>query len=376
MQSIFHAAREYLTPTLKESAFLTSGMLTPEEFVSAGDYLIRVAPSWQWKAGDEKQKRPYLPAGKQYLFTSRVPCYRRVQALADSAGGGGGGDDTSAGEGWVAPAAVAFGAAESGDYESMHHAVEAVVPASPPHAVSGPGSSAAVGGGGVTAPAPVPVAVVAASGGDDEDDYADMSAYVGPSLLVVADPSAAVPITHARSGSTASGGVGGGSGSHAHVGVGASEATGSANVLKVRTYDLSITYDNYYRCPRIYLKGFTEDGEPLSPEEMLSDVMQDYVQRTATIESHPGDPSAGPHISIHPCRHAHAMKRILDGLASEGSASLPPVDHYLFIFLKFIASMIPTIEYDYTVSIKVAGGSGGGKASAEVPGESSALHSR
>jgi hypothetical protein len=27
------------------------------------------------------------------------------------------------------------------------------------------------------------------------------------------------------------------------------------------------------------------------------------------------------------------------------------VEHYLFVFLKFIASVVPTIEYDYTLAI-------------------------
>ena len=31
--------REYLTPVLTESAFLERGILTPEEFVRAGDHL-------------------------------------------------------------------------------------------------------------------------------------------------------------------------------------------------------------------------------------------------------------------------------------------------------------------------------------------------
>ena len=29
----------------------------------------------------------------------------------------------------------------------------------------------------------------------------------------------------------------------------------------------------------------------------------------------------------------------------------PSVEHYLLVFLKFIASVVPTIEYDYTVAI-------------------------
>lgn len=173
--------------------------------------------------------------------------------------------------------------------------------------------------------------------------------------------------------------------------------TGSGGV---RLYDLTVTYDNYYRTPRVYIKGYDESGVPLAPEQMLEDVMQDYANRTATIETHPHLPDAGPFISIHPCRHGQVMKRIIDNImaqstgtgtgtgapstgpaggsgassaaapatgagvadstgsaASGGSslsgASVPSVEQYLFIFLKFIASMVPTIEYDYTVGVKV-----------------------
>ena len=44
-------------------------MLTPDEFVKAGDHLIRTCPSWQWQTGDVAKRRPYLPLDKQYLIT-------------------------------------------------------------------------------------------------------------------------------------------------------------------------------------------------------------------------------------------------------------------------------------------------------------------
>jgi ubiquitin-like-conjugating enzyme ATG3 len=31
------------------------------------------------------------------------------------------------------------------------------------------------------------------------------------------------------------------------------------------------------------------------------------------------------------------------------SGEAPSVDSYMFVFLKFIASVVPTIEYDYTL---------------------------
>jgi hypothetical protein len=84
-------------------------------------------------------------------------------------------------------------------------------------------------------------------------------------------------------------------------------------------------------------------------------------------------------------RHASVMKRIVDGLMAAPGAPPPPVESYLFIFLKvrpvvgwggvgcatvdagvsavvgaqFIASMVPTIQYDFTFAVTV--GAGGGR---------------
>jgi ubiquitin-like-conjugating enzyme ATG3 len=48
MQSLFHGVREYLTPVLTESSFEEKGLLTPEEFVKAGDLLVYKCPTWRW----------------------------------------------------------------------------------------------------------------------------------------------------------------------------------------------------------------------------------------------------------------------------------------------------------------------------------------
>ena len=57
--------REHLTPTLKTSAFLSRGVLTPEEFVNAGDELVYKCPTWSWEEGDPKKAKDYLPQSKQ-----------------------------------------------------------------------------------------------------------------------------------------------------------------------------------------------------------------------------------------------------------------------------------------------------------------------
>ena len=46
------------------------------------------------------------------------------------------------------------------------------------------------------------------------------------------------------------------------------EASSNSLILS-RRYDISITYDNYYRVPRIWLFGFDESGSALSPTEVF-----------------------------------------------------------------------------------------------------------
>jgi ubiquitin-like-conjugating enzyme ATG3 len=84
---------------------------------------------------------------------------------------------------------------------------------------------------------------------------------------------------------------------------------------------------------------------------MLEDVISDYANRTVTIETHPN--VAGPHASIHPCQHGKVMKTIVRNLisTSEEGDEGPVVEMYLFIFLKFVSSIIPTINYDFTMDV-------------------------
>ncbi len=58
-------------------------------------------------------------------------------------------------------------------------------------------------------------------------------------------------------------------------------------VHKNRTYDLSITYDFYYQTPRLWLIGYSEDGQVLSETELFEDIMADYAKKTVTMEPHP-----------------------------------------------------------------------------------------
>ena len=94
-------AAEYMTPVLTESQFAEKGVLTPEEFVKAGDMLVLRCPTWQWQAGDPANARPFLPPDKQYLFTRNVPCQRRAASLMSGADDEHEVDGGEAGEGWL-----------------------------------------------------------------------------------------------------------------------------------------------------------------------------------------------------------------------------------------------------------------------------------
>lgn len=122
---------------------------------------------------------------------------------------------------------------------------------------------------------------------------------------------------------------------------------GDDNILRTRTYDISITYDKMYQTPRVWLFGYDEAGSPLTPEAVFEDISADHANKTVTIETHPHQEL--PHASIHPCKHAPVMKKILDQLSSSGQELR--ADQYLFLFLKFISAVIPTIDYDHTMSV-------------------------
>ncbi|KAL5238736.1 hypothetical protein ACI65C_006146 [Semiaphis heraclei] len=73
-----------LTPVLKESKFKDTGVVTPNEFVIAGDHLVHTCPTWEWACGDECKIKSYLPRDKQYLITRNVPCLRRYLQIENS----------------------------------------------------------------------------------------------------------------------------------------------------------------------------------------------------------------------------------------------------------------------------------------------------
>jgi len=170
-----------------------------------------------------------------------------------------------------------------------------------------------------------------------------------------------------------------------------------------------ITYDKYYQTPRIWLLGYDEvclrrflnmfsgsnlviqNRTPLTPSQIFQDVSADHALKTVTIEAFPHSSSLQA-ASVHPCKHASVMKKVIErmnagvveeqlaarknsgkhqdkdgkkkwgfgrkGGKEEGVKSAGDeeevegmrVDFYLVVFLKFIASIVPTIEVDSTTA--------------------------
>ena len=121
-------------------------------------------------------------------------------------------------------------------------------------------------------------------------------------------------------------------------------------IVETRTYDLNMTYDKYYQTPRLFLFGYDEKKKPLSVDQMYEDFSADHANKTITMETHPHLPGP-PMASVHPCRHAQVMKKLI-GQIVEGGGELE-VHMYLIVFLKFVQAIIPTIEYDFTQNFAI-----------------------
>lgn len=179
----------------------------------------------------------------------------------------------------------------------------------------------------------------------------------------------------------------------------------------LRTYTLYITYTPYYRTPRLYLLGYdAASNQPLPPLSMMEDIVGDYKDKTVTLEDFNFASPAIKTASVHPCKHASVMKVLLDradaalklrveklkhgekpssagmeGLVDQTSALdlnkdkskasgganqggdgewevldeqqsaadevAIRVDQYLVVFLKFMASVTPGIEHDFTMGV-------------------------
>jgi ubiquitin-like-conjugating enzyme ATG3 len=276
-----------LTPTLKESHFVSEGVLTPDEFVAAGDLLVYKCPTWAWAAGEASRAVAYLPPEKQFLITRAVPCAKRYNS--DDAASKSTGELLD--DDWLATPLDPL------------EAEQVVVDAT------------------VTPPSSSRDQIDNGDDGGSDGDIPDMDDFMEEDNLLSIDAAASS--------------------------VAAWNTSGGGGVLKSRAYDISITYDKYYQTPRVWLFGYNENRQPLSAQEIFGDVSADHANKTVTLDPHPH--LGVPFAYIHPCRHAAVMKKFVARMVEQGKQ--PRVDQYLLLFLKFLGAVIPTIQYDNTFEI-------------------------
>ncbi|KAJ4132765.1 E2-like enzyme [Fusarium falciforme] len=324
--STVNTLRDRYTPVTHKSTFRQTGQITPEEFVAAGDYLVYKFPTWSWGDADSPERRvSYLPPGKQFLVTRNVPCHRRL-------------NDDFAGDAGHEEALVNDGE----DFKEPLKVKE----------VRTVDDSGNVGDREVVEDDEIPDME------DEDDDEA-----------IIRDTGAD------------------------------SKSSGR------RTYTLYIMYTTYYRTPRLYLSGYLPNGQPLPPHDMMEDIVGDYKDKTVTLEDFPFFANNIKMASVHPCKHASVMKTLLDradaalrlrreklragasaSTATSGMEGLVDeidkldvkgaqeaadkdeweevqeaeiddhevairVDQYLVVFLKFMASVTPGIEHDFTMGV-------------------------
>ncbi|CAK7244154.1 MAG: E2-like enzyme [Sporothrix thermara] len=367
LYSTVNTLRDRYTPAKHTSTFRKTGEITPEEFVAAGDYLVYKFPTWSWADAEPISRRSAnLPPGKQFLVTRNVPCHRRLdETFAGAAGSGL--DDVVEGSG-----AGGKGAGDDDDEDGWLRTGGAGAQKETAAAGSGKSSSQQAG---TRRLADAADDIDDLGEDDDDDDIPDMEEEDDDEAII---PEATDP----KSGN--------------------------------RSYTMYIMYSPYYRTPRLYLSGYLPSGQPLPPHLMMDDIVGDYKDKTVTLEDFPFFAHGTKMASVHPCKHAPVMKVLLDradgalkrrreklagasaaaggvsgleglvdgtkklGLGGDNSKAdtTPPagsggsgdeweevqadlddgevairVDQYLVVFLKFIASVTPSIEHDFTMSV-------------------------
>ncbi|RAL14234.1 ATG3/ATG10 family protein [Aspergillus homomorphus CBS 101889] len=369
LHSTLSTWRDRLAPISRTSTFRTTGQITPEEFILAGDYLVYKFPSWSWADASSPGKRvSYLPAGKQFLVTRGVPCHRR---LNDDFAGDAGREDEIVRDMLFGPDGESPGDHDDDGWLATGGASQTQTHTQTSHTSSNTG-------GRIGDIRTVDEAGNVADQGEDEEEIPDMEDEDDDEEAIIREP------------------VGGGSGDS-----GISQPT--------RTYNLYITYSNFYRTPRLYLSGYLSPSEPLPPPLMMEDIVGDYKDKTVTLEDFPWFDGNVKMATVHPCRHASVMKTLLDradaalkirreklraaaaaqqhqqknveGLADDvrglsvhdrhshgdewevlqhehdeeedddEEQFAIRVDQYLVVFLKFIASVTPGIEHDFTMGV-------------------------
>ena len=281
-----------IKPTMKESKFYEEGKLTPEEYVLAGDYLVKKCPTWKWCSAKKEYYNKSLPEDKQYLLTRVRSKLRASDYLKNNNT-----KETIIEGDWV-----------DADLENKPKAEGKKNDGIDLDALEEKGKQKVE---------------VAENKNNDDDDFVIEGDEEPKQEEKKADEFEIVDEDDCK------------------------ENKDEAGVVKTREYEVTVTYDFYYCVPRMWLMGYNEKGNPLTDEEMKEDVMPEYRNKTCTIE--PQTFTGIRSISVHPCRHSLLLKKMIKDFQNSGKKL--EVEQSILLFLKFLQSVVPTVQYDFTMDI-------------------------
>ena len=298
MKNIGHDLCEGITgliskvkPPPKESKFYEKGILTPEEYVKAGDYLVMKCPTWKWCSAKENMVNKYLPKDKQYLLTRVRSKLRASDYLKKN------NTKEKLIEGDWVDADLEFKPktenkkAVALDLDDLEEKDKNKVE-------------------------------VAANLDDQDEDFVIEGEEEKPEPKKETKKDNDFEIVD-------------------------EDKKEDAGVVKTREYEVTITYDLYFFVPRMWLMGYNEKGIPLTDEEMKEDVMPEYRNKTCTIETQPC--TGLRNISVHPCRHSLLLQKMIKDFQNSGKKL--EIEQSILLFLKFLQSVVPTVQYDFTMDI-------------------------
>ena len=283
-----------IKPTMKESKFYEEGKLTPEEYVAAGDYLVKKCPTWKWCSAKKEYYNKSLPEDKQYLLT-RVRSKMRASDYLKS-------NNTKE--------KIIEGDWVDADLENKPKTENKKAVDIDLDALEEKGKKK----------------VKVAEGKNDDDDFV-IEGEEEPKQEEKKDEKKADDFEIVDEDDC--------------------KEKDQAGVLKTREYEVTVTYDFYYCVPRMWLMGYNEKGIPLTDEEMKEDIMPEYRNKTCTIE--PQTFTGIRNISVHPCRHSLLLKKMIKDFQNSGKKL--EVEQSILLFLKFLQSVVPTVQYDFTMDI-------------------------
>jgi ubiquitin-like-conjugating enzyme ATG3 len=292
----FHGFREFFTPHINDGSFMEKGWINAKEFVEAGDFLVYKCPTWRWSAGEPNKTRNYLPADKQYLVTKNVPCIQTCTIDDDK-----------------------FPEREEGEWtifeqdQKLNKQIPMYIDDEIENNVNYQVRNMAM---------------------DDTQALTMKNEYIGSEEDYRENEE--LNLLQEEFYDT-------------------NEDMGVNNdIILTKSYDVYITWDKHYRTPRVWLFGYDKHRNPLTHKQMFEDVSPEHAHKTVTYEYHPHENYMV--LSIHPCKHASVMKKLISNwnnhkLNENNNGEKLRVDQYLFLFLKFIGTIIPTVEYDYSFNM-------------------------